>query len=124
MTQEELNKLLKKHEQWLRGNRRGEQLFIGDRENVKGLDFSGRDLRFSLFMGTDLSFTSFLGVNLQGAHLGGVILNHTDFECSTIPYDEDLILKLAESIKESRKKKSPSESSAQAPSAKADKKGQ
>lgn len=124
MTQAELNELIYKHEQWLRGDKSGEQLIIGDREDVKGLDFSRRNLRAAFFIGTDLSFASFFGSNLKVARFISVTLNHTDFDKTDITYDEDLILRLAEDIKKSRQKKSPSDTSAQAASAEADKKGQ
>lgn len=124
MTQEELDKRIRKHELWLQGKEGGERLDIGAQYDVRGLDFDGRDLRSAIFQGADLSFTSFCAANLKNAYLDDAIFNHTDFYKATISYNDDLILKLAKDTEESRQKKSPSESSAQAPSAKADKKGQ
>ena len=124
MTQEELNERIKKHETWLRIMSWGERLVIGADDNVKGLNFSWTDLRDAIFEGADLSFARFSGTSLQHANFDNAILNHTNFNHAIIEYDEDLILKFAESIKESRKEKSPSDTSAQAASAEADKKGQ
>lgn len=120
MTQAELNERIEKHDKWLRGEIGGERLDIGAQYDVRGLDFDGRDLRSAIFQGADLSFTSFCAANLRNAYLDNAIFNHTDFYRATISYNEDLILKLAKDTEESRQKKSPSDTSAQAPSAKAD----
>ena len=101
MTQEELDKRMWKHEQWLQGKVGGERLDIDAKYDVRGLDFSGEDLRGAIFKGADLSFTSFCAANLKNAYLDDAIFNHTDFHKATISYNEDLILRLAEDIKKS-----------------------
>lgn len=103
MTQEELNERIRKHEQWLRGEEGGERLDICAKDDVRGLDFDGGDLRSAFFQGVDLSFTSFYATDLKNAYLDEAIFDHTDFDRATITYDEDLILQLAEDIKKSEK---------------------
>lgn len=120
MTQEELNARIRKHEQWLRGEEGGERLDICAKDDVRGLDFDGGDLRSAFFQGVDLSFTSFCATNLKNAYLDEAIFDHTNFERSTITYNAYLILRLAEDIKRSIKEKSPSDTSAQAASGEPD----
>lgn len=120
MTQEELDKRIRKHEQWLRAKEGGERLVIGAKDDVRGLDFDGGDLRSAFFQGADLGFTSFYAADLKNADLDEAIFDHTNFDGATITYNAYLILRLAEDIKRSIKEKSPSDTSAQAPSAKAD----
>ncbi len=120
MTQEELDKRIRKHEQWLRGEFGGERLDIGAKDDVRGLDFDGGDLRSAFFQGADLSFTSFYAANLKNAYLDEAIFDHTNFDGATITYNVYLILRLAEDIKRLIKEKSPSDTSAQAASGEPD----
>lgn len=124
MTQEELNERIKKHELWMWGKVGGELLEIGAEDDIRGLEFIAEDIRCAVFDGANLSNVRFYVCALQNASFDGAIFDHTDFDRSSISYNEDLILRLAEDIKKSRQKKSPSDESAQAASAKADKKGQ
>lgn len=120
MTQKELNERIKKHEQWLQDEEGGKRLVIGAEDDVRGLKFIVDDLKCASFRGADLSNVWFKGCDLQNANFDNAIFNNTDFERTTISYNKDLILRLAKDIKKSRKKKSPSDTSAQAASAKAD----
>lgn len=101
MTQAELNERIKKHKRWLLVKKGGEQLLLGDKDDVKGLDFSYQDLRFAVFNKTDLSFAMFYKANLEKACLDDAIFNHTNFDGAAILYDPVLILRLAEDIKKS-----------------------
>lgn len=125
MTQEELNERIKKHKLWLNGEEGGEQFVVKTDLNLYGLDFSGEDLELADLAAADLSCSDFtrtclFAADLQGTCFDDAIFDHTYFDGATITYDEDLILKFAEDIKKSRQEKSPSDTSAQAASAKAD----
>lgn len=129
MTQEELNERIKKHKLWLHGEEGGEQFVVRADRDLCDLDFSGEALDLAEFCAADLSGSNFTRTSLtmaelQGACLDDAIFDHTIFDGANITYDEDLILKIAEDIKKSRREKSPSDTSAQAASAEADKKGQ
>lgn len=102
MTQAELNERIKKHQLWLQDEEGGERLVIGAEDDVRGLKFIVDDLRCASFRGANLSNVWFNGCYLQNASFDGAVFDHTDFDRATIIYNEDLILKLAENIKEIR----------------------
>lgn len=102
MTQEELNERIRKHNKWTNGEFSGERLKIGAEDDIRGLNIIGEDLKCASFRGTDLSNVCFYGCELQDVNFDNAIFNNTDFGGSYITYDEDLILRLAENIKEIR----------------------
>ena len=67
ISQEELNKILKEHELWLKG------------EGRKCADLSNANLR-----GINLSNVDLTGANLEDANLRGATLVHTDLRCTTL----------------------------------------
>lgn len=73
------------------------------------------DLRGANLRGANLENSGLTGADLRGADLHGACFEGAIFSVSK--RSKNLILKIAEDIKESRKKKSPSDTSAQAPSA-------
>lgn len=105
MTQAELNERIKKHMLWLQNEEGGEKLVIGAEDDVRGLKFIVDDLRCASFRGANLSNVWFKGCDLQNVSFDGAVFDRTDFEKTTISYNEDLFLKLAENIKKSRKKR-------------------
>lgn len=102
MTQAELNERIKKHRLWLQDEEGGKKLVIGAEDDVRGLKFIVDDLRWASFRGADLSNVCFCGCVLQNVNFDNAIFNNTDFNVSTISYDKDLILRLAEDIKKIR----------------------
>lgn len=103
MTQEELNERIKKHKLWLQDEEGGKRLVIGAEDDVRGLKFIVDDLKCASFRGANLSNVWFKGCDLQNVSFDGAVFDHTDFEKTTISYNKDLILRLAEDIKKSRK---------------------
>ena len=120
MTQHELNERIREHFKWMCGQIGGKRLVIGAKDDIRGLGFLGEDTRRASFRGADLSNVRFYGCELQNVDFDNAIFNHTDFNASSISYNKDLILRLAEDIKKSRQEKSPSDESAQAASGKPD----
>lgn len=101
MTQEELNERIRKHDKWLRREIGGERLVIGAKDDIRGLELVAEDLRCAVFDGADLSNVCFYGCELQNVDFDNAIFNNTDFDSSSISYNKDLILRLAEDIKKS-----------------------
>ena len=91
MTQEELNRILALHEDWLMSG--GERVnLVG--ANLDGMDFTnaklsrmnflGASLKYANFTGVDLigstlKYANFTGTNFTGAKLGGATLTATNF---------------------------------------------
>lgn len=103
MTQEELNERIRKHDKWMLGKAGGVRLVIGAEDDIRGLELVAEDLRCASFRGADLSNVCFYGCELQNVYFDHAIFNNTDFDSSSISYNKDLILQLAEDIKKSRK---------------------
>ena len=91
MTQKELNKVLEKHQHWLRKDCRGwdNMRAVLDNENLDGLDFRGAmldkafldyaSLNGAYLYGASLNHASFYKASLNGAYLDGASLNGTSF---------------------------------------------
>lgn len=91
MTQKELNKVLEKHQHWLRKDCKGWENMraVLDCENLDGLDFRGAMLDKAFFdyaslnkahlSGASLNGASLYNASLNGAYLGGASLNGTSF---------------------------------------------
>jgi hypothetical protein len=71
MNQEELNKILNEHKQWLYGT-------CGKRADLQGADLQGADLRGANLQGADLWGADLQGADLQGADLRGANLQGAD----------------------------------------------
>ena len=63
MTQEELNKVIERHQHWINEDCEGW-------ENMR-VDFSHIDLSGMDFLGADLGFANFYKTNLEGANFEG-----------------------------------------------------
>ena len=92
ISQEELNKILKEHELWLKGE--GRKCADLSNANLRGInlsnvDLTGANLNNADLNNADLSNTDFSNVNLrcanlEDANLRGATLVHTDLKCNTL----------------------------------------
>lgn len=101
MRQDELDKRIFRHKEWLRKGALGDRLVIRPTDDIRGKEFVSEDLRCASFRGADLSNVCFYACELQNANFDNAIFNNTDFDSSYISYNKDLILRLAEDIKKS-----------------------
>ncbi len=97
MTQEELNEILKKHKLWLRGEPGGERANL-TRACLIGMNMTGADMTDACLIGACLIEADLTGANMTGTDLDRAIFTFRK-------KSEDLILKIAEDIKKSRRKK-------------------
>ena len=70
MTQEELNKILDKHEKWLNDEEGGERADLSGKD-VQGLDFSFRNLKRAYMAGTNMEGADMIRANMIGAEMTG-----------------------------------------------------
>ena len=84
-TKDELDKILKDHQEWLLDNSKGERAnFSG--ANLSGANLSGSDLKCANFWGADLSNADFSKANLTNANLSRADLSRTIFKDANIRY--------------------------------------
>ena len=72
MTDDELKKIIERHEKWLKDQEGGE------RANLRGADLRGADLRGADLCGANLRDANLCGANLRGADLCGANLRDAD----------------------------------------------
>ena len=72
MTDENIKKIIKEHEKWLKGTGKGA------RANLRGADLYGADLREANLRGADLREANLSGADLYGANLSGADLCGAD----------------------------------------------
>ena len=75
MTQQELDKIVKQHQHWLKKDCEGWEYM---RANLSRVDLSGVDLLGANLSGANLSRVDLSGVDLRGANLSGVDLRGVD----------------------------------------------
>lgn len=73
LTQEELNEILDLHDKWLVGEFTGKQADLSNRD-LRGLDFSKRDLRYIILRGSNMRGSNFRWSDLSYADLRDSIL--------------------------------------------------
>ena len=76
MTQEELDKIIERHQHWIKEDCEG---FEDMRANLSRADLSGADLS-----GADLSGTNLYGAHLNDANLRGANLSGANFSCANL----------------------------------------
>ena len=74
MTQEELDKIIERHQHWLKEDCEGCAANLSN-EYLSGADLSGADLSRANLSGADLSGADLSGANLSGADLSGADLS-------------------------------------------------
>ncbi len=77
MTNEELKKIIEKHEKWLKSQEGGERANLHD-ANLCGANLCGADLREANLCGADLRGADLSGADLSGANLRGADLRDAD----------------------------------------------
>ena len=80
MNKEELQQILKKHKQWLFGERGGQCA------SLSGADLRYADLRYANLSGADLSGADLRGADLSGADLRGADLRGADLRGANLRY--------------------------------------
>ena len=80
MTDKNIKKIIKEHEEWLKGTGKGA------RANLRGADLCEADLREANLCGADLCGANLREANLRGADLRGANLSGADLREAT--YDE------------------------------------
>ena len=78
MTQEELNKIIELHEQWLEDESTGERANFTDKD-IHGLYFKDCHLSKAVFFKTDLKDCNFDNVDLSDCEFGRVTLFNVRF---------------------------------------------
>ena len=73
ISQKKLNKILKKHELWLKGEG-------GEQANLRYANLGNAILSYADLRHADLSYTNLLGADLRGANLRGVNLRYSNLE--------------------------------------------
>ena len=81
MDMHQLNVVLEKHEQWLRGEEGGE-IAILSHTDLGGVDLSGYDLGGVDFRGSNLREANLSGADLLHAHLRGANLRHANLSAA------------------------------------------
>ena len=79
INQEELNKILKEHELWLKGEG-------GKRANLRRADLSNANLNHTNLMHADLKYADLSYANLRGADLRGANLRRANLEDADLSY--------------------------------------
>lgn len=77
--QKELNSIIEKHRQWLKGEKGGEKAYFV-KMDLTGMDFTDMDLTCVDFDGANLRGVNLTRANLTGADLNGVILDYAILE--------------------------------------------
>ena len=96
MTQEDLNKIVKEHRNWIHGEG-GSRAVLRDAV-LRDADLRGADLRDAALRGADLRGAVLCGADLCGAVLCGAVLCDAALCDATVPKVEKLHSKIAEAI--------------------------